>query len=236
MITEKLKQHLKNSESPVVKSLVTKLKLARQITIPPIKIIYAPLFFLHHAISNFCTNVMRIAYWTPLFLTRVYKKPKYLFLYGGMPMIIGPLTIELGNNCRISGHTTFSGRSTSSQPTLYIGNNVGIGWQTTIAVGTKVIIGDYARIAGGGFLAGYPGHPIAARERALDKPDKDEQCGDIILEESVWLGTGVKVMPGVTIGKNTIVAAGSIVTKSLPANVIAAGVPAKIVRAIDEND
>lgn len=55
----------------------------------------------------------------------------------------------------------------------------------------------------------------------------------VIIERGVWLGVNVTVLKGVTIGENTLVAAGSVVTKSLPANVIAGGFPAKVLKQID---
>ncbi len=64
--------------------------------------------------------------------------------------------LTIGNDCRISGKTTFIGRSDSIYPTLCVGNNVDIGWQTTVVVGNKINIGDNVRIAGQGFLCGYP--------------------------------------------------------------------------------
>ncbi|HDZ8831948.1 TPA: acyltransferase, partial [Aeromonas dhakensis] len=156
--------------------------------------------------------------------------------YGGIPFISGPVSIEVGADCRLSAAMTISGRPSSKGPALRIGNNVGIGWQTTIAVGNQVVIGDNVRIAGRAFLAGYPGHPLDAQERARGLPDRDEQVGDIVLENDVWLGTGAMVMAGVTIGAGTVVAAGSIVTHSLPAGVLAAGVPARVLRALDAQD
>ena len=63
-------------------------------------------------------------------------------------------------------------------------------------------------------------------------PDEDSQIGDIVLEDDVWLATGVTVSAGVTIGRGTVVAAGSVVTKDLPPGVLAAGVPAKVIREI----
>ncbi len=153
-------------------------------------------------------------------------------LYGGRPMLIGPLAIEIGEGSRISGQTTFTGRGASRQPRLVIGSNCDIGWQTTIAVGTEVRIGDNVRIAGRAFLAGYPGHPLDARDRAAGLPDLDRQCGPIILEEDVWLATQVTVSAGVRIGRGTIVAAGSVVTKDLPPFVLAGGVPARILRSL----
>ena len=58
----------------------------------------------------------------------------------------------------------------------------------------------------------------------------------VILEDNVWLGEGVRVLKGVTIGENTVVGAGSVVTRSLPANVIAAGNPAQVIKPLIEGD
>lgn len=53
---------------------------------------------------------------------------------------------------------------------------------------------------------------------------------------NVWIGAGVKINQGVTIGDNTIIGSGSVITKSNPANVVAAGVPCKVIREITEED
>lgn len=61
---------------------------------------------------------------------------------------------------------------------------------------------------------------------------RDTESRPIHICKNVWLGTGVTVMPGVTVGENTIIAAGSVVTKDIPPGVIAAGIPAKIIKEI----
>ncbi|WP_060586152.1 hypothetical protein [Aeromonas schubertii] len=96
------------------------------------------------------------------------------------------------------------------------------------------MLGDHVRIAGRAFLAGYPGHPLDAEARARGEPDQESQVGDIILEDHVWLATGVMVMAGVRIGRGTVVAAGSVVTRDLPADVVAAGNPARVIRSLCE--
>ena len=71
-------------------------------------------------------------------------------------------------------------------------------------------------------------HPIdPERRRSLE-----ETARPITLGDNVWLGGGVIVLPGVTIGDNTVVGAGSVVTKDLPANVVAVGNPARIIKKI----
>jgi acetyltransferase-like isoleucine patch superfamily enzyme len=57
----------------------------------------------------------------------------------------------------------------------------------------------------------------------------------IVVGRNVWLGADVKVLAGVTIGENAIVAAGSVVTKDVPANMVVAGSPARIIREVKEN-
>jgi acetyltransferase-like isoleucine patch superfamily enzyme len=116
---------------------------------------------------------------------------------------------------------------------LEIGDNVDIGWQSQISAGTRIVIGDNVRLAGRCMLAGFPGHPMDAAARAAGAPDTDDQIGDIVLERDVWLATGVTVLAGVRIGQGTVVAAGSIVTRDLPPRVLAAGVPARVIRALD---
>jgi acetyltransferase-like isoleucine patch superfamily enzyme len=55
---------------------------------------------------------------------------------------------------------------------------------------------------------------------------------DVIIEDNVWLGNRVTILPGVTIGDNTTIGAGSVVTKDIPANVVAAGNPCRIIRKL----
>ena len=234
---ESTKAWLKNSDHPLANTLRPYLKGMRTFNVPlplmPYRVM-ASVFFL---LSNGIKEVARIFWWTPLFKALIDKAPRHLYLYTGMPFIAGRLAITLGENCRISGQTTFSGRTQNSGcAQLLIGNNVGISWQSTIAVGKKVIIGNNVRIAGRCFLAGYPGHPINPVARANGEAELENQIGDIVLEDNVWLGTGCTVLPKVRIGANSIIGTGSVVTKDIPANVIAAGNPAKVIRPLSEQE
>ena len=231
---QKIKKWVKSGNHPLARMIKTLHGFLHHFEIPAFGFIFKPLRLGHLLITHVFSTLARVLYWTPMFKTRLSQGGQKLYLYGGMPLVQGVLNISMGNNCRVSGQTTFSGRWSGEQtPQLIIGNNVGIAWQTTIAVGQKVIIGDNVRIAGKGFLAGYPGHPVDPVARAKGEPDHDDQVGDITLEQDVWLGSGVTVMKGVTIGRGTIVAAGSVVTQDLPAFVLAGGVPAKVIKPLN---
>jgi len=224
---------LQRHPNPRFRRFFLLLKQIRSSEIPTPKWFNRTVYYTYQIISTLWGGICRLLIHTPAFKGRLLRHGKKLYVYGGVPLVSGPLSISIGNDCRISGQTTFSGRSASHSPQLIIGNNVGIGWQTTIAVGRRVIIEDNVRIAGKGFLFGYSGHPLDAERRALGQPDDESQVGDIILEKDVWLGSNVCVKGGVTIGTGTVVAAGSVVTRSLPPLVIAAGNPAEIIRSIE---
>jgi maltose O-acetyltransferase len=117
---------------------------------------------------------------------------------------------------------------------------VDLGYQTSIGPRTFINFGatllDIGRITIGAdvkigpkVLLLTPTHPLDAAQRRA----KWEAAEPITIGDNVWLGGGVTVCPGVTIGENTVVGAGSVVVRDLPANVVAVGNPARIIRTTD---
>lgn len=91
----------------------------------------------------------------------------------------------------------------------------------------KITIGDDVQIGPGVQLL-TPTHPVEAEQRR----NKLEAGLPVTIRDNVWLGGGVVVCPGVTIGENTVVGAGAVVTQDLPANVVAVGNPARVIRSL----
>lgn len=231
---ENLKAKIKKRDSMAGKILFPLLKSIQNFEVPVIRPIHGLMYHLHKVITGTFSNLTRIFYWTPVLKSQLANIPGKLYLYDGMPLLLGPLKITLGDQCRLSGHTTISGRASSlKSPELKVGNNVDISWQNEIFVGDRIEIGDNVRLAVKVRLVGYPGHPVDPVARARGEPDTDDQIGSIIIEDDAWLAAGVTVMGGVTIGAGTIVAAGSIVTKDLPSGVLAGGIPARIIKSLD---
>ena len=230
----KLRRWVKNGQDPLPRYLYKIIDNLRYLEIPIPRFISIPIYYSFNYVSSMLGEALRVFWWTPLFQARLRLHAPHMRLQDGMPCVMGTLTLQFGSRCRVSGHSTFAGRTGDDVvPELRVGDNVDIGWQTTIAVGRRVVIGHNVRIAGRAFLAGYPGHPFDPVARAAGAPDTPDQVGDIILEDDVWLATGAMVMAGVRIGKGTVVAAGSVVTKDLPAYVLAGGVPARVIRSLD---
>lgn len=90
-----------------------------------------------------------------------------------------------------------------------------------ITIGDDCLIGPNVQLL-------TPTHPVEPQPRR----DKLEGAQPITICDNVWLGGGVIVCPGVTIGENSVIGAGSVVTRDIPANVVAVGNPARVVRSI----
>lgn len=229
-----VKQALKKQDTPAKRAIVAAYRGLETTRLPPLPILHDALPAALGALGSALSWCLMRAYWRPIFARQLMSPPRRLNLYGwGVPHTMGALRISMGEDCRLSTQVTLAGR-TWSQPTpeLVIGNNVGISWAQSIFVGRRVVLGHNVRIGGQGTLVGYPGHPIDPDLRAAGAPDTDGQVGDIIIGDDAWLGRGVTVNAGVRIGRAAIIASGAVVTRDIPAGVLAAGVPARVVKVV----
>lgn len=114
---------------------------------------------------------------------------------------------------------------------IEIGENFFMNMDCVILDGAKVKFGDNVFVAPHcGFYTA--GHPLDVERRISGL----EYALPITVGNNVWIGAHVSVLPGVSIGDNTVIGAGSVVTKDIPANVLAYGNPCRVIREITEND
>ena len=134
---------------------------------------------------------------------------------------------EVGENCYIEPpfHSNWGGKH------VHLGNNDYFNFNATLVDDTHIYIGDCTML-GPNVVIATAGHPVLPelREKAL------QYNLPVHIGKNCWLGAGVIVLPGVTIGDNTVIGAGSVVTKDIPANVVAVGNPCKVLREISEHD
>ena len=114
---------------------------------------------------------------------------------------------------------------------ISLGEDVFINSNCYLMDGAKITIGSHV------FIGPYCGlytaaHPLQYRYRNQGL----EKALPITIGDNCWLGANVSVMPGVTVGNGCVIATGAVVTKDLPDNALAAGVPAKIIRFIDQDE
>ncbi len=134
---------------------------------------------------------------------------------------------EIGENCYIEPpfHANWGGKH------VHFGNNVYANFGLTLVDDTHIYVGD-GTMFGPNCVIATAGHPILPEFR-----EKQYQFNvPVHIGKNCWLGAGVLVMPGVTIGDNTVIGAGSVVTKDIPSNVVAVGNPCRVLREIGERD
>lgn len=134
---------------------------------------------------------------------------------------------EIGEGCYIEPpfHASWGGRH------IHFGKGIYANFNLTAVDDTHIYVGDYTMIGPNVTLA-TAGHPIL--------PELREQAYQynvpVRIGRNCWLGAGVIVLPGVSIGDNTVIGAGSVVTKDIPSGVVAVGNPCRVLREINAHD
>lgn len=151
------------------------------------------------------------------------KNPKYIAI-GDNFSALDRLRIEAWDSY---GNQTFA-------PALTIGNNVVFNTDIHIGCIDVVTIGDNCLLGSRIFITDHQ-HGEATADMMENSPITRPLTskGPVIIKNNVWIGEGVAIMPGVTIGENSIIATNAVVTKDIPSNSVAAGVPAKIIKNLN---
>ena len=134
---------------------------------------------------------------------------------------------EIGENCYIEPPF----RSNWGGKHCHFGKNVYANFNLTLVDDTHIYVGD-CTMFGPNVTVATAGHPIL--------PELREQGYQynfpVRIGKNCWIGAGALILPGVTIGDNTVIGAGSVVTKDIPANVVAVGNPCRVMREISDRD
>lgn len=134
---------------------------------------------------------------------------------------------EIGENCYIEPplHANWGGHH------VHFGNHVYANFNLTLVDDTHIYVGDYTMLGPNVTIAtgGHPIHP-GLRQQSY------QYNAPVRIGKNCWIGSGVIIVPGVTIGDNVVIGAGSVVTKDIPDHVVAVGNPCKVLREVNEQD
>ena len=144
----------------------------------------------------------------------------------GRPKVINRGELHIGHVTRIWSNVNQVRLAVGRGATLHIGDHCRLNGPT-ISVSNRVIIGNDCRIAPHVIIMDSDFHDVTDRQA-------EGKGGAIIIEDGAWVATRAMVLKGVTIGKKAVVAAGSVVTKDVPPYAVVGGVPAKVIRFLDE--
>lgn len=118
---------------------------------------------------------------------------------------------------------------------IEVGDNVYIGLNCTWVDNNRISIGNNVLI-GSGVNISTASHPLDAAERIIQEQGKPQgyrtTSAPVSIDDNAWIGSGVTIIAGVTIGKNTTIGAGSVVVKDIPANCVAVGNPCRVIKQL----
>ena len=142
-------------------------------------------------------------------------------------MLLKDMFAEIGEDCYIEPPL----RSNWGGHHVHFGNHVYANFGLTLVDDTHIYVGDNTMF-GPNVVVATAGHPIlpALREKGY------QYNASVHIGKNCWLGAGVIIVPGITIGDNVVIGAGSVVTKDLPDDVVAVGNPCRVLRKINERD
>jgi lipopolysaccharide O-acetyltransferase len=158
---------------------------------------------------------------------RIIRHPFYI---RGIKHIDWGVDFTSGVNLRIDADPIVFSKSNC---VLYIGNNVQVNDYVHIGAVNKVVIGDNVLIASKVYISDHNHGNYNGLFQSSPDSDPSKRLifsMPVVIEDNVWIGEQVSILPGVTIGKGSIIGANSVVTKNIPAACIAIGVPAKVIK------
>lgn len=159
---------------------------------------------------------------------RSFKKVGKLPSVNGVPMIRNKGEVYLGDRVRIWSVFEKTKILVRKGGVLIIGSNSRING-VHIGVTQKVIIGLNVRIAPYTIILDSDFHEVG------NHMSEDGKTSPVIIKDNVWIATRATILKGVTIGENSVVATGAVVTRDVPPNSVVAGVPARIIKKINQH-
>ena len=235
-LIESVLMSARRGDPGIMRHARTVWRAAISLRMPMIRPLFALLYGERTLRQTFGPLLLNFLYREPLLRYRCTRTGRRLQLCGSLPYIVGDGQIEIGDDVGIDTRNTWMiGFKVSDNAQLTIGNRVFVGYQNVFSVAKRITIGDDTMLAGNVRIFDNISHPISPGRRLRKESFTLDEASPVEIGRNVWIGDSVTIMRGVTIGDNSIIAAGSIVTKSIPANCLAAGNPAVVKREITES-
>ena len=218
------------SNSRAAKWLRSGYRTVSEFTLPAPSIVVRPLRWLLIGLRSAYYFVLRVFVCEPFFKAHCTRYGSRVRTGPHIHWIQGQGRLLVGNDVLVDGKCSiFFARRSRELPELSIGDGTTIGHECAISVAERVVIGKRCLIASRVWIADTPGHPSDPVRRLARQPPDAAQVKPVTIQDNVWLGLGSVILPGVTVGENSIVGPHSVVTKSIPANRVAMGNPATVV-------
>lgn len=188
------------------------------------------------------SSVLRLKF-SPIYYRWLFRKKGITYGYNmsimGKISVVGPGKIIIGDNFMMTSGNHINPISANIETSIFtdshnaqikIGDNVGMS-STRMWIHSGLTIGNNVKIGGGVLIMDTDCHPMDYQIRRSS--NENTKYAPIIIEDDVWVGAQCIVLKGVTIGARSIIGAGSVVTRDIPADCIASGNPCNVIRRIN---
>jgi len=225
---------LKRADTPLYRSARKVIDFCFTATLP-VPQIFKPAGRLFYEVRFYIPvlwkRIKSFIYTTPVFSCRCESVGRHLQLCA-LPKVQGHALLYIGDDVHFSGNFAISSGRFNDRPTLRIGNRAFIGHNVSITCNREVVIEDDVLIAADCRISDYDGHPASLEKRVSNGSPDASDMQPVKICRGAWIGSGVLILKGVTIGAGGIVGANSVVTHDVPPFCVAAGSPARVVKRI----
>jgi acetyltransferase-like isoleucine patch superfamily enzyme len=207
------------------------------LSLPAPRIVTRPIVAVFLVVRTVYYFLVRVCVCEPFFKAYCKSYGKHLKTGVFLHWIQGSGDLILGDNVTVDGKCNFGFAARyADRPTLIVGNNTRIGHNNSFVIGKEIRIGSHCLFAGDVTIVDSSGHPTDPTKRLLGYPSESERVRPVAIGDNVWIGAHAIILPGVTVGDNSVVAAGSVVRDDVPPNTVVSGNPARVVRSLKPLD
>lgn len=226
-----LKLKIRRGETPFYRSLRDFVRAVLQSNLPLpgfLKPALRGLYELHYLVLVLFRRMMVYFYREPLFRSRCTSVGRNLNIYMYLPYVEGHAEIYIGDHVTITGRLTIISGRFNQRPVLTVKDRVSLGNNCVLSVNQEITIEEDVMISNDCRIFDSDGHPRDAQLRIKHAPLSPRDIRPVRICRYAWIGNGVQILKGVTIGEGAIIGANSVVISSIPEYCVAMGNPAEI--------
>ena len=228
-----LRRFVALGNNPAARLARTVYRATRRFHVPVPRVVGRPIFLLFTAVRGAYYGVYRLFVCEPLFKAACKSYGSNVRTGVFVHFVLGDGDIVVGDDANIDGKSSFVfGARFAERPFLAIGSRTYVGHQCSFSVSSRITVGSDCYIAGGCYFLDSPGHPLDPGRRLAHMPPDPEQVKPVAIGDNVWIGTQAMIMPGVTVGEGSVVAARAVVTSDVPPYTVVGGMPARVIRQL----
>jgi acetyltransferase-like isoleucine patch superfamily enzyme len=225
------------SDHPLARVLRRLRRFVQGFEVPAPRAVVRPLLFFYLAVRGVWYFLLRKFVCEPALKAYCTTHGRGVQTGVFLPFVIGVGELHMGDGAYIGGRLVIAyGTRASERATIRVGDHTGLGHDVMLVAARSITIGRNCLIAPGTMIADSNGHPVDPALRRAGMPPPLEEVRPVVIEDNVWVGSRTFILPGVHIGEGSVIAAGSVVRRSVPPYSLVMGNPAKVVAPLPRPD